>query len=319
MARYMHDDERRDPPWEFIDSYVDIFCTDTKDYVEAIVYAYDPPPLNQIDVLLRNPNLDSTYGTTQCIMAMTWNKSGQQWAGKLIRENTYSQSFSESIITSFKKTFLNQDDFVGKSFILELSKMPKSFVKYLNLPASQRSKIFPESIPLYAEILNNHTTIFYNTLKSLKKSNRPFSENNKFLILYCLTILGNGYLSKLKGPCLLEASNNYSKFGLPAFFDNSCLNLSEDYKRLIEFFTNNKVGHSAAITYLADGCGGLEQIQKIRELQNNNNQFLEEKSKSQSQKFFQEMLDIYEDKFKWDSKELFILFDNYFKELMSFQ
>lgn len=319
MARYMHDDERRDLPWEFIDSYVDIFCNDTQEYQEAIIYAYDPPPSNQIDVLICNPNLNSTYGTTQCIMAMVWNQSGQHWAGKLIRENTYTQSFSESIITSFKKTFLNEDDFVGKSFTLELSKMPKSFIKYINLPASQRSKIFPESIPLYEEILNNHTNIFYNTLKKLKKSNRPFGENNKFLILCCLTIVGNGYLSKLKGSCLLEASDNYSKFGLPAFFDKSCLNLSEDHKRLIEFFTNNKVGHAAAITYLADGCGGLEQIQKLRELQNNNNQFLEEKSKSQSQKFFQEMLDIYEDKFRWDSKELFILFDTYFKELMSIQ
>ncbi len=134
-----------------------------------------------------------------------------------------------------------------------------------------------------------------------------------------MTIIGNGYLSKLKGPCLLEASNNYSKFGLPPFFDSSCLNLSEDHKRLTDFFSKNKVRHTDAITYLADGCGGLEQIQKIREFQNNNNQFLEEKSKSQSQKFFQEMLDIYEDKFKWDSKELFVLFDNYFKDLMSFQ
>ena len=117
---------------------------------------------------------------------------------------------------------------------------------------------------------------------------------------------------------MLEASNNYSKFGLPAFFDKSCLNLSEDHKRLIDFFTNNKVGHATAITYLADGCGGQEQIQKLREL-HNNNQLLEQKSKSQSQKFFQEMLDIYEDRFRWDSKELFILFDNYFKELMSIQ
>ena len=319
MARYMHDDERRDPPWEFIDSYVDIFCADTQEYQEAIVYAYDPPPLNQIDVLILNPNLNSTYGSTQCIMAMVWNNSGQHWTGKLLREDTYMQSFSESVITKFKKTFLNEHDFVGKSFILELSKMPKSFVKYLNLTSSERSKIFPESIPLYEEILKNYTNLFYNALKKLKKSNRPFSENNKFLILYFLTILGFGYSNKLKGPCLLEASSNNSKFGLPDFFDKSCLNLSADYKRLNDFFTNNKVEHKTAITYLADGYGGLEQSKKIRELQNNNNQFLEEVTKNQSQKFFQEILDIYEEKFRWDTKEFFILFDEYFKELISIQ
>ncbi len=286
MARYIHDDERRFPPWEFIDTDVYVFREKDNKKFTARIKAYDPQPDNQIDV-----SVSIKAGVIRELF-MVWDRLNRRWESGLKDDRWY----------------------------LEVKAMPNNFIKYCRLPKDQREKIFPECIPVYEDILYKYMNLIFNALKGAKKSIRPFEEENKFFILFCLLMSVTGILKKEKQSNLIEASMNFDKFHLSSKVDISLY----FHARTVEIYNLGAVNYEYAIDILFQSFGRRHQniIQKMKDKIDSSesiNLLTRIQLKQECLKFLQEGeenkgLDPYKERFTWDTK-IGQLYANYLYDL----
>jgi len=96
MAKTIDKDERILPPWEFIYKVIKIHCEESNESIEAKISAYDPEPLNQLDVFVDIPDLTKSYHAQigNCCIPMYWNKNLDGWEGTLEQPTHLRNIFS---------------------------------------------------------------------------------------------------------------------------------------------------------------------------------------------------------------------------------